>query len=140
MGWADELEALFLEVGGKVNANESARLKEARLNMSNDEILEAEIEKITEEVDEMLQISKNHTEEVKNELAKDAAKHDSSSAPSRLPAGNSSKEHAPVTHEIVKEELPVVALKLNADADIDVTLPQNKPDGTAEARASPSHI
>lgn len=129
---------MFLEVGGKVNAGEAARLKDLRLNMSNDEILEAEIEKITDEVDKVLQISKIHTEQVKHELAQDTARHGVSSAPATPPANGVSKENAPVKSEKVKEVVPVIESEVNADTIIDVTLPQNKPGTTTEAKGPPS--
>ena len=130
LGWTDELEALFLEVGGKVHADEAARLKEARLNMSNDEILEAEIEKITEEVDKTLQISRTHTQKLKDELAKDGDKQGVSSTPS-VPSSSSesSKENVPVNTEKVAKEEPASAPTVNTSAILDVTLPQNKPQG-----------
>ena len=134
------MEALFLEVGGKVNANEAARLKEARLNMSKDEILEAEIEKITEEVDKTLQISKAHTEQVKHELATHAAKCGNSSTPSALPSNNNFNEKAPISTEKVEKGLPASDPKVNAEAIIDLTLPQNKPDAPAESETSSSLI
>ena len=134
------MEALFLEVGGKVNANEAARLKEARLNMSKDEILEAEIEKITDEVDKTLQISKAHTEQVKDELATDAAKYGNSSTPSAFPSNKNPNDNAPISTEKVEKGLPASDPKVNAEAIIDLTLPQNKPDAPAESETSSSLI
>ncbi|KAH6665531.1 DHS-like NAD/FAD-binding domain-containing protein [Halenospora varia] len=71
LGWRDELEGLWLEVGGKVKETEAQRLKEARKNMSKDEALEAEIEELTKEVDASLQLSSDHTERTNTLLQKD---------------------------------------------------------------------
>ncbi|RDL35982.1 putative NAD-dependent deacetylase sirtuin-2 [Venustampulla echinocandica] len=69
LGWRDELEGMWLEVGGKVKEQEAARLREQRKAMSKDEVLEAEIEKLTRDVDASLQISKDHTQRVNDLLA-----------------------------------------------------------------------
>jgi NAD-dependent histone deacetylase SIR2 len=69
LGWRDELERLWLEVNGKVKGKEAERLQEERKSLSKHEVLEAEIEKLTIEVDQALQISKDHTERVSKQLS-----------------------------------------------------------------------
>jgi NAD-dependent histone deacetylase SIR2 len=80
LGWRDELESKWLEVSGKVKENEAARLREQRQAMSKDEILEAEIEKLTSEVDSSLKISKDHEERVNKQLEKTSSSEPSTSA------------------------------------------------------------
>jgi NAD-dependent protein deacetylase SIR2 len=80
LGWRDELELLWLEVGGKVKEKEAARLREQRQAMSKDEILEAEIEKLTAEVDTALKLSKDHEEKVTSQLDKSSSSEVSTSA------------------------------------------------------------
>ncbi|KAA8570273.1 hypothetical protein EYC84_002582 [Monilinia fructicola] len=57
-------------VGGNTKQKEAERVAEARLNMSRDEILEADIENLTSEVEEALKISDNHTHRVNAILQK----------------------------------------------------------------------
>jgi NAD-dependent histone deacetylase SIR2 len=86
LGWRDELESMWFEVGGKAKEKEASRLREQRKAMSKDELLETEIEKLTGEVDAALKISKDHEERVSNQLETS-----SSSEPSRstTPASSS---------------------------------------------------
>jgi NAD-dependent histone deacetylase SIR2 len=80
LGWREELESMWLEVGGKVKENEAARLREQRQAMSKNEILEAEIEKLTGEVDAALKMSKDHEERVNTQLEKSSSSEASTSA------------------------------------------------------------
>jgi len=80
LGWRDELEKMWLEVGGKVKEKEAERLREQRKAMSKDEILEAEIDKLTGEVDAALKISQDHTARVNSHLEKTSSSEPSSSA------------------------------------------------------------
>jgi NAD-dependent histone deacetylase SIR2 len=143
LGWRDELEALWLEVGGKVKENEAARLKEERKNMTKDELLEAEIEKLTGEVDTALQLSKDHTKRVNDQLDKDSSKartsEMSSVAPSEIPAKLERNvegipaaapvtEKTPVNIEKLHEAHPARAPSVDSKAILDITLPQNKPE------------
>jgi len=80
LGWRDELESMWLEAGGKVKEKEAARLREQRQAMSKDELLEAEIEKLTGEVDAALKISKDHKERVNNHFEKSSSSEPSTSA------------------------------------------------------------
>jgi NAD-dependent histone deacetylase SIR2 len=141
--WRDELEALWLEVGGKVQEMDAARLREQRKLMSKDEILEAEIEKLTGEVDTALQISKDHTQYVNNQLDKDSNKARTSSTPSvtdsEIPSRSDDGSREPTSTPFVDENIPITTEKIAAEepakqpkvdrkAILDVTLPQNKPD------------
>lgn len=156
LGWRDELEALWLEVGGKVKEKEAERLREARKAMSKDELLEEEITKITGEVENTLKISKEHTQSVNDQLDKDSNKAQASSTPSitgselfepgvRSAGGPSSatslKENTPINTERVASSSPTKAPVVDADTILDVTLPQNKPnDVPLEAKKPASHI
>lgn len=143
LGWRDELEALWLEVGGKVNEKEAGRLKEERKNMSKDELLEAEIEKLTGEVDTALKLSQDHTDRVNQQLDKDSSKAQTSSTPSvtesetlskvdrnvgRIPASKPVTEDTPANVEKLHTENPAEEPSVNSTAILDVTLPQNKPE------------
>lgn len=70
LGWRDELEASWMEVGGKEKEKEAARLRAERQAMSSDEILAAEIEKLTAGVDEALKLGKDHIDWVNEHLDK----------------------------------------------------------------------
>lgn len=76
LGWRDELELMWWEVGGKFKEKEAATLRDQRQVMSKDEILEAEIEKLTGEVDAALRISKDHEERVNTQLEKSSRSED----------------------------------------------------------------
>jgi NAD+-dependent protein deacetylase SIR2 len=80
LGWGDELEGEWLKVGGKVKENEATKLQEQRQTMSQDEILEAEIEKLTGEVDAALTLSKAHEERITTQLEKASSSGASTSA------------------------------------------------------------
>lgn len=168
LGWRDELEQLWLEVGGKVKEKEATRLREQRQAMSKDEALEAEIEKLTGEVDATLKLSKEHTERVNNKLG-DSEK-ESSTPGEDTPDGPSSttsystsdlptrsepgpieppstpavKGNAPVNTERVENEAPAIVPAVDSKAILDVTLPQNKPDASppdaGENKKPPSRI
>ncbi len=71
--WRDELESMWWEVSGKVNEKEAAKLRDQKQAMSKDEILEAEIEKLTGEVDAALRLSKDHEERVNTQLGKSSS-------------------------------------------------------------------
>jgi NAD-dependent histone deacetylase SIR2 len=73
LGWRDELESMWWEVSGKAKEKEAAILRDQRQAMSKDEILEAEIEKLTGEVDAALRISKDHEERVNTQLEKSSS-------------------------------------------------------------------
>ena len=80
LGWRSKLESMWLEVGEKAKEKEAARLRGERQAMSQDEILEAEIEKITEEVGAVLKVSKDHEERVNRHLEGASSSEVSSSA------------------------------------------------------------
>jgi NAD-dependent histone deacetylase SIR2 len=143
LGWRDELESLWLEVGGKVNQKEADRLREQRKNMTKDELLEAEIEKITGEVDTALKLSDAHTKKVNDLLDRESNKAQPSSTPSIAASETPSKpegkvresaaavpvsEKTPVNPGKLHEEHPAEAPSVDAKAILDVTLPQNKPE------------
>ena len=143
LGWRDELEALWLEVGGKARQKEGDRLREERKNVTKDELLEAEIEKITSEVDTALKLSDAHTKKVNDLLDRESNKTQASSTPSitasETPSKTKGKVEKSATAEPITEKTPVNAEKLheqhpteNSSVDskaiLDVTLPQNKPE------------
>jgi len=139
LGWEDELEALWLEVGGKVKEKEAARLREERQKMSKDEILEAEIEKLTGEVDTALKLSKDHTDRVNDSFDRDSNKAQASSTPSVVEPDTprpGSKEPTstpavngkpPINTERVTIEVSAEPTTVEPGGILDVTLPQNKP-------------
>jgi NAD+-dependent protein deacetylase SIR2 len=115
LGWRDELESMWLEVGGKVREKEASRLREQRQAMSQDEILEAEIEKLTGEVDAALKMSKDHEERVITQLEKSSSNEISTSAaPARsddIPSGTimtkeESKDHLSSGQSTASSEVP----------------------------------
>lgn len=143
LGWRDELEALWLEVGGKASEKEAERLKVERKDMTKDELLEAEIEKLTGEVDTALKLSQDHTSRVNDLLDKDSSKAQTSSTPSisaletpsqiernvnGVPASRPVTEETPVNVEKLHAEHPADAPSVDSKAILDVTLPQNKPE------------
>jgi NAD-dependent histone deacetylase SIR2 len=143
LGWRDELEALWLEVGGKVDEKEAARLKEERKNRTKDEALEAEIEKLTSEVDTALKLSQDHTSRVKDLLDKDSSKAQKSSTPpvtasespskaegnvEGIPASPAPTKKTPANVEKLQAAHPAETPSVNSKAIVDVTLPQNMPD------------
>jgi NAD-dependent histone deacetylase SIR2 len=115
LGWRDELESMWLEVGGKVREKEAARLREQRQAMSQDEILEAEIEKLTGEVDAALKMSKDHEERVITQLEKSSSNEISTSASPAssddIPSGTimtkeESKDHLSSGQSTASSEVP----------------------------------
>jgi NAD-dependent histone deacetylase SIR2 len=115
LGWRDELESMWLEVGGKIREKEAARLREQRQAMSQDEILEAEIEKLTGEVDAALKMSKDHEERVITQLEKSSSSEISTSAapassddiPSRtIMTKEESKDHLSSGQSTASSEVP----------------------------------
>jgi NAD+-dependent protein deacetylase SIR2 len=156
LGWRDELESMWLEVGGKVKEKEAERLREQRKAMSKDEVLEAEIEQLTRDVDTTLQVSKDHTERANEHFQKtsssesteaatpseDSGKLEPSSTPSvaaseepsKSDAGlkeplatPATKENTPLNTRKATNKSPAQAPKVDPKAILDVTLPQNKP-------------
>lgn len=150
LGWRDELEKLWLEVGGKVKESEAKRLREQRQAMTKDEILEAEIEKITEGVVQSLQLSKDHMESVNQTLDKLNEKSASTTVPkaseedepstgsepaqsqvgSKEPPTLTNNENTPINTQKVENESPAETPKVNPAAILDVTLPHNKPNAS----------
>jgi NAD-dependent histone deacetylase SIR2 len=70
LGWREELEALWESVGGKPKMIE----EDATTGLTNDEKLEAEIQKLTSEVDHSLKISNGHREWLEQHLGQKSAK------------------------------------------------------------------
>ncbi|KAF7894079.1 hypothetical protein EAF00_007593 [Botryotinia globosa] len=73
LGWRDELEELWVSVGGNTKQKEAEKTEEARLNMSRDELFEADIKELTGEIDEALKFSSSHTDRVNADLQKTPA-------------------------------------------------------------------
>jgi NAD-dependent histone deacetylase SIR2 len=63
---------LWREVGGNIQEKEALRLREERKGMTKDEILEAEIGRLTGEIDTALKLSKDHTARVNDHLDTDS--------------------------------------------------------------------
>ncbi|ESZ95870.1 hypothetical protein SBOR_3764 [Sclerotinia borealis F-4128] len=70
LGWRDELEELWVSIGGNTKQKEAEKVEEARLNLSRDELLDADFERLNGEIDEVLTISDNHTHRVNATLQK----------------------------------------------------------------------
>lgn len=104
LGWRDELESMWLEVGGKVKEKEAARLREQRQAMSKDEILEAEIEKLTGEVDAALKLSKDHEDWVSHQLDKSSSCEASASATPASSEDVSGTSEAVITKDQSKDQ------------------------------------
>ena len=145
LGWRDELEAMWMEVSGKVQEKEAARLREARKNMSKDEILEAEIEKLTGEVESVLKLSKDHLEKSSSADKSPSATPDTSSdsdiqksKASTLtiseagwkepPSTPADANNTPINADRVTTDSPAQAPKVGSQAIPDMTMPQNRPD------------
>ncbi|KAI6711636.1 hypothetical protein JHW43_005848 [Diplocarpon mali] len=135
LGWREELEKMWLEVAGNAKEDEAERLRDLRTGMTKDELLEAEIEKLTAGVDETLKVHKEHEAWVKKVLDQTAEKRSSSSSPEaekskgvaaglkRPAAGDISANTERITNEVPSE-----IAKLDTSAILDATLPQNRPD------------
>ncbi|KAN0110740.1 SIR2 domain containing protein [Hyaloscypha variabilis] len=132
LGWRDKLEAMWLEVGGKVKGAEAARLREQRQAMSQDEILEAEIEKITGEVGAVLKVSKDHEERVIQQLGESSTGEASTSA---TPA---STEDLPSSITLTKDEPK--DLSSSAQLATASELPTKIEDGIKEPPSTPALI
>jgi NAD-dependent histone deacetylase SIR2 len=159
LGWRDELEAMWFEVGGKVKEKETARLREQRKAMTKDEILEEEIEKLTGEVDAALQISKDHAERVNNQVlsSESSSSHtpatstdsekDQPGSKASVPTNNelgieeppstpATTVKTPPTTEKTTTEVPAETPSVDSKAILDVTMPQNKPNKTTSESAT----
>ncbi|PQE32611.1 hypothetical protein CJF32_00004144 [Rutstroemia sp. NJR-2017a WRK4] len=95
LGWRDELEELWRSVGGDNKEKEAAAVQEARRDMSPDEVLEADMKSLTDQIDDVLKLSDLHTKKVNAVLEKDEDAKPSSSAPSnQTPALDASPKTA----------------------------------------------
>ncbi|CAD6445915.1 57f0fbaf-e28d-4eba-aadf-a6cde2323348 [Sclerotinia trifoliorum] len=81
LGWREELEELWMSIGGNTRQKEAEKAAEARLNMSRDERHEVDIEKLTTEIDEALKFSGNHTHRVIADLQKNPTINPAASPP-----------------------------------------------------------
>ncbi|KAK5168716.1 Sir2 histone deacetylase Hst2 [Saxophila tyrrhenica] len=66
-GWLDELESLWAQTAPTTGGDAARPVQEAETEKGKDEALEDEIDKLTQEVDETLNLSKWHEERVRNE-------------------------------------------------------------------------
>ncbi|TAQ88556.1 hypothetical protein B7494_g3089 [Chlorociboria aeruginascens] len=105
LGWRDELEELWKDVGGNTKEKEAAKLEEDKRRMTKDELLEYEIEKLTGEVDKTLSLSKEHSKQVNGLLESES--------------GESSRSLK--TSEITKSELKKPALEENTSLTAEKT-------------------
>jgi NAD-dependent histone deacetylase SIR2 len=148
LGWGDELESMWVEVNGKVKGKEAERLKEARKNMTKDELLQEEIDNLTKGVDDLLHNSREHVERTNKQFDKstssdsngsaidtpstDTDAHAKSpdqqdSASSSVPKPAPEKENEPLNMEKTINEKPASPPQIRPEVIIDTTLPSNKP-------------
>jgi len=135
LGWRDELEQMWLEVNGKINQNEAERLKEQK-HLSKDEELEAEIEKLTEEVDAALKISKDHTDRVNKYLDKSSSSGSSSAATPK--PSDSSKSDANASGSLVTDVWKKYQSKDQAPSTTATESPPTIERGMKEPPSTPS--
>ena len=121
LGWRDELEELWYETTGKHKEKAAAEVEEKKQAMSKDELLEAEVAKLTADVDSTLKLTKDHEEWVNKGLGKSVGLKE----PPPTPAMS---KNNPITTEKVENEKPAQEPKVDAKAILDLTLPQNRPD------------
>ncbi|EPE32058.1 DHS-like NAD/FAD-binding protein [Glarea lozoyensis ATCC 20868] len=152
LGWGDELEAMWLEVNGKVKGKDAERLKEMRKNMTKDELLQEEIDKLTKGVDDLLHDSKEHVERTTRQFEKSTPTESNSStvdtpnsdteSPKETTKSESSysvpakpapeKENEPLNMEKTVNGQPASPPQIRPEAILDTTLPHNKPgDGSS---------
>lgn len=88
LGWRDELEELWISVGGDTKQKEAKKAEEARLNMSRDELFNADMEELTSNIDERLKFWSDHARSVNFDLQKTPTTNPTSSqpAPEAMPA------------------------------------------------------
>ncbi|KAH6706376.1 DHS-like NAD/FAD-binding domain-containing protein [Leptodontidium sp. 2 PMI_412] len=120
LGWREELEELWYETTGKFKEKEAAKVSEREQTMTKDELLEAEIEKLSAGIDSTLKLTKDHVEWANKGLGKSAGLKE----PPPTPAASDSN---PITTEKGSEEKPAEEPGVDARAILDTTLPQNKP-------------
>ena len=131
LGWRDELEAAWLEVGGKVKETEVERLRNARPTMSEDELLEAEINKITAEVESTLKVTDDHVAWVNKAL--------DGSLSTRFTRNPGTLTNEQDLDDPIRNADPVAEQRLvvsrsdkvssvTSHATLDSSLPQNRPD------------
>lgn len=128
LGWTDELEAAWREVGGDSKLQDAEKLQSERSNMTKDELLEAEIAQITGEVERSLKVSKAHTEWVNKSLA--TTKHGSNSDLADEKSDGAKVELSSTEERQMSKEAPLLQSKpLTGYTDIvDITMPQNRPE------------
>jgi len=134
LGWRDELETTWLEVGGGTKGNETERSEQARLAMSQDELLEAEIAKITGEVESTLKVSVDHAKWVNKALDQDKSEKLASAV--EIADTKTEKEHesvslqeaGPISVDETVASRPAEQPVISSNAILDITLPQNRPD------------
>jgi NAD-dependent histone deacetylase SIR2 len=141
LGWRDELETLWQSVGNF--KEEAAKLNGEQKKLTRDEVLEAEIEKLTGEVDKALKLSQDHTDKVNDLLEQDSGKAWPPSKPSVTAsetASNFGSEREGITAagaaaddtlaytKSLHAQQPTGVLSVISEATLDVTMPQNKPE------------
>lgn len=141
LGWLDELELLWRDVGGNIKEKEALKRQEEMKGMTKDEILEAEIGKLTGEIDSALKLSKDHVGRVNDHLDTDSNAAQISSTPSISGLDMSSElkdivSTSPTPPVLGSEgglkEPPTTPASgedrlVNTEKMVDVTLPHNKP-------------
>ncbi|EPQ64744.1 Bgt-869 [Blumeria graminis f. sp. tritici] len=62
LGWVDELKSIWFSVSGIFKEKEAANLQKKKAAMTKDELLHAEIQKLTDEIDTSLKGSRKHAD------------------------------------------------------------------------------
>ncbi|XMA15091.1 hypothetical protein WAI453_007882 [Rhynchosporium graminicola] len=120
LGWKDELEEMWYETTGKHKEKEAEKIEERDSGMTRNELLEAEIKKLTEGVDSTLKLTKDHVEWANKGLEK----HEKS----KELTSSSEPPSEPISVEKVENEKPVEEPKIDVKAILDTKLPQHEPD------------
>ncbi|PBP24425.1 NAD-dependent deacetylase sirtuin-2 [Diplocarpon rosae] len=131
LGWREELEEMWLEVAGNTKENEAERSRELMNGMTKDELLTAEIEKLTMEVDETLKVHEEHEAWVKKLLNQTGGKNSSSSTPEGEKLDEFAvglKEPAADNTPANTEIFPINVPENDNSTVLDATLPQKRPD------------
>ncbi|KAG4429193.1 hypothetical protein IFR05_015327 [Cadophora sp. M221] len=124
LGWREELEELWYETTGKYKEKEAAEVSAREQAMTKDELVEAEVQKLTASIDDTLKLTKDHVEWANKGLGKSAGLME----PPPTPATPS---NIPIRTEKISEKKPAEESKIDTKEILDTTLPQNIPDSEA---------
>lgn len=136
LGWRAELEDLWKEVGPRRAHGEKGEEASQAETRTKDEVLEAEIEKLTGEVDETLKISNEHTKWVQEQLSAERTK-----ATGKEAGSLDSKHTAPAADATASGDSPTLEEEQKAPAttsETSETTVTKEHETSAEAEASKS--